>query len=81
MEKFAFGVLVGGMLGALLVANNNKMRTLVKKAQAESQEKWRAFMDEKMEMVEEGLDKASEKMDELSQKAKDKLSKKSKSNA
>ena len=61
MEKFAFGVLVGGMLGALLVANNNKMRTLVKKAQEESKEKLRSFMDEKMDMMEEGLDKLTQR--------------------
>ncbi len=76
MEKFAFGVLVGGMLGALLVANNNKMRTLVKKAQAESQEKLRSFMDEKMDMMEEGLDKLTQKAEETTDKAKNKLSKK-----
>ena len=76
MEKFAFGVLVGGMLGALLVANNNKMRTLVKKAQAESQEKLRSFMDEKMDMREEGLDKLTQKAEETTDKAKNKLSKK-----
>ena len=81
MEKFAIGVLVGGMLGAILVANNNKMRMLVKKAQEESQEKLNSFMDEKINAMEQSMDKASEKVEELSQKAKDKLSKKSKSNA
>lgn len=60
MEKFAIGALLGMLGGALLVANNYKMRTLVKKGQTEALEKIDKFMDEK-------LDKASEKLDEIKQ--------------
>ncbi len=48
MEKFAIGVLVGGLGGALLVANNYKMRTLVRKTQEEVQGKFDQMMDEKI---------------------------------
>ena len=48
MEKFAIGMLLGGLGGALLVANNYKMRTLVKKSQEEVQAKFDAMLDEKI---------------------------------
>ena len=69
MEKFIFGVALGGLAGALLTANNYKMRTLVRKGQEEVQAKLNMLMDEKIEMVEEGVEKmkteAKEKMDEV----------------
>lgn len=48
MEKFALGMVVGGAVGALLVANNYKMRALVKKAQEEAQSKFNEILDEKI---------------------------------
>lgn len=48
MEKFAIGLVVGGVCGALLTANNYKMRTLVKKAQQDMQKKLDSVMDEKI---------------------------------
>ncbi len=74
MEKFAIGVLIGGIAGALLTANNYKMRTLVKKGQAEVQAKLDKLMDEKIDKMEEGLEaikeEATEKVQELSKKRK-----------
>ena len=72
MEKFAIGLLLGGVGGALLVANNYKMRTLVKKGQEEVQNKLNAMMDEKILAMEEK--QAQEEKDEDS--VSDKKSKK-----
>ena len=60
MEKFAIGVVVGGLVGALLTANNYKMRTLVKKGQEEVQAKLDKLMDEKIEMMESGVQNIKE---------------------
>ena len=49
MEKFTIGLIVGGAIGALLVANNCKMRTLVKKSQEEVKARLDEMMDEKLE--------------------------------
>ena len=81
MEKFAIGLVVGGLVGALLVSNNQKMRTLVKKAQDEAQEKIDAFMDDKISKMEKGAEQAAEKADELVQDVKEKFTRKSKKNA
>ena len=48
MEKFALGLTVGGLVGALLVANNYKMRALVKKGQQEVQDKLDELLDKKL---------------------------------
>ncbi len=72
MEKFAIGVIVGALGGALLVANNYKMRTLVKKGQEEVLAKLDKIMDEKIEKVEEGVEKAKEKVEETVDKVKEK---------
>lgn len=53
MEKFAIGLLLGGVCGALLTANNYKMRTLVRKGQEEVQTKLDELMDEKLHAFEE----------------------------
>ena len=45
MEKFAIGLLMGSVIGAVCVTNNYKIRTLVKKGQLEMQEKLDAVMD------------------------------------
>ena len=80
MEKFAIGMIFGGLLGAVLCANNYKMRTLVKKGQAEIAEKLDKLMDEKIEEVEEQTEKikeeVQEKKDELVEKVKNKKSSK-----
>ena len=72
MEKFIIGVALGGIAGAVLTANNYKMRMLVKKGQEELQAKLDKFMDEKMEMVEEGVEnlktEAKEKIEEVKEK-------------
>ncbi len=49
MEKiFCLGLMMGAVGGALLVANSYKMRSLVKKSQAEFMEKVNGMMDEKL---------------------------------
>ena len=73
MEKFAIGLLLGGVGGALLVANNYKMRTLVKKGQEEVQNKLNAMMDEKILAMEEKQAQEEKDVDSVS----DKKSKKS----
>ena len=72
MEKFIVGVALGGIAGALLTANNYKMRMLVKKGQEELQAKLDKLMDEKIEMMEEGVEnlktEAKEKIEEVVEK-------------
>ena len=51
MEKFAIGLMVGGIVGAVLTANNYKMRTLVKKSQQEVQNKLDKLLDEKIACI------------------------------
>ena len=74
MEKFAIGLVLGGLGGALLVANNYKMRTLVKKGQEEVQAKLNKLVDEKLEMMESAMesidtDDSSEKRKKAEKKA------------
>ena len=72
MEKFIIGVALGGIAGAVLTANSYKMRMLVKKGQEEVQAKLDKLMDEKIEMMEEGVEtlkaEAKEKIDEVKEK-------------
>ena len=74
MEKFAIGVIFGGVLGAVLCANNYKMRTLVKKGQEEVQTKLNQMMDEKIQAMEKATEniteQAEEKADELKKSVK-----------
>ncbi len=49
MEKFILGLAVGMAGGALLVANNCKLRNLVKKNQEELIEKAEQYIDSKLE--------------------------------
>ncbi len=50
MEKmFCIGVMLGAIGGALAVANSYKMRSLVKKSQAEFIDKVNEMMDEKLD--------------------------------
>ena len=71
MEKFAIGLLVGGLAGALLVTNNYKMRTLVRKGQEEVQNKLDEMMDEKIRQMENGAEKLKEKTEEKPTKKKE----------
>ena len=75
MEKFAIGFLLGGLGGALLIANNYKMRTLVKKGQEEVQSKLDSMMDEKILAMEE-RNKTQER-EEIQEEISDKKTKKS----
>ena len=68
MEKFIFGVALGGLAGALLTANNYKMRTIVKKSQEDVQAKLDKLMDEKIESLEKGAKKAKEEVEEVAEK-------------
>lgn len=70
MEKFVVGLLLGGVCGALLTANNYKMRTLVRKGQEEVQAKLDELMDEKIRAFEEKeQEKKQEKSEEKEEKA------------
>lgn len=73
MEKFAIGLVIGGLSGALLVANNYKMRTLVKKGQEEVQMKLDKLMDEKIDTMDTAVTEmkkeASEAVDNVKEKA------------
>ena len=60
MEKmFCLGLLLGAVGGALIVANNYKARSLVKKSQADVMEKVNEMMDEKL--GQEGGEQSTEK--------------------
>lgn len=61
MEKFAIGLLLGGVCGALLTANNYKMRTLVRKGQEEVQNKLDELIDEKLCAFEKKDEKTTDK--------------------
>lgn len=71
MEKFAIGLIIGGIGGALLVANNYKMRTLVKKGQEEVQAKFDQLMDEKIEAMEKGAEDIKNEVKEKAKELKD----------
>ena len=73
MEKFTIGLIVGGIGGALLTANNYKMRTLIKKGQEEVQIKLDKLMDEKIQEMEEGVETLKEKAEEGVETAKKKI--------
>ncbi len=70
MEKFAIGLIVGGLAGALLTANNYKMRTLVRKGQEEVQSKLDELIDEKIrEMDEKQAEEGEVPPDDKTEKA------------
>ena len=72
MEKiFCLGVMIGAVGGALLVANSYKMRSLVKKSQAEFMDKVNEMMDEKLGCgCEKKADKKGEETPEKKEKKK-----------
>ena len=76
MEKFMLGVVVGGVAGALLTANNYKMRTLVKKSQEEVQAKLDKLMDEKIQAMGEGVEEMAAAVSSGDEKTTSKKSKK-----
>lgn len=49
MEKFILGLAVGMAGGAVLVANNCKLRNLVKKNQEDIMKKCEAYIDSKLQ--------------------------------
>ena len=79
MEKFAIGLVIGGLGGALLVANNYKMRTLIKRGQEEVQAKLDKLMDEKIEEMDDAVEdmkaKAKEAADEIKDIVEEKVDK------
>lgn len=54
MEKFVLGLAVGLAGGALIVANNCKLRNLVKKNQEDFMTKAEQYIDSKLEKYEMG---------------------------
>lgn len=54
MEKFILGVAIGMAGGALAVANNCKLRNLVKKNQEDLMQKAEQYIDSKLEKMEGG---------------------------
>lgn len=78
MEKFAIGVLLGVVGGAILTANNYKMRALVKKSQADVQEKIDALMDEKLKELDQTADDIGDAVQEKAQDIKERVKKKAK---
>ena len=77
MEKFAVGLIIGGIGGALLTANNYKMRTLVRKTQEEVQANFDRILDEKIRAMDIVAEEVREKTEETVDKIGDSLSKKS----
>lgn len=77
MEKFAIGLVVGALGGALLTANNYKMRMLVKKSQQEVQAKLDKMMDGTLEKMEDAVEEISQEeiTEEKSKKTKKKAAK------
>ena len=73
MEKFIIGIAIGGLAGALLTANNYKMRTIVKKSQEEVQAKLDKLMDEKIEMLEKGVENVKEEVEEKAEEVAKKI--------
>ena len=80
MEKFAIGLVIGGLGGALLVANNYKMRTLIKKGQSEVQAKLDKLMDEKIDEIDDAMEEVKEKAETVKEKSRKALKKAQASN-
>ena len=64
MEKFAIGLVLGGLGGALLAANSCKMRTLVRKSQEEVKARLDEIMDEKIREMETKSSEPTQAADE-----------------
>ena len=70
MEKFAIGMVLGCIGGALLVTNNYKMRTLVRKGQEEAQAKLDQIIDERIKKCEDGMQKITDAVEQDEKKSK-----------
>ena len=57
MEKFILGAIVGMAGGALIVANNCKLRNLVKKNQEDLMKKAEQYIDGKLDQLEKKTEK------------------------
>ena len=75
MEKFALGLVLGAVGGALATANSYKMRTLVRKTQAELQAKLDQMMDEKIRAMESMTEEIKTETAELASGAEEKVAK------
>ena len=60
MEKFILGAALGMAGGALLVANNCKLRNLVKKNQDDLLKKAEQYIDNKLEKMEKKVEDITE---------------------
>lgn len=60
MEKFIIGLAVGMAAGAVIVANNCKLRNLVKKNQDDLMQKAEEYIDVKLEQLESKSAKKSQ---------------------
>lgn len=60
MEKFILGAVLGIAGGALLVANNCKLRNLVKKNQDDLLQKAEQYIDNKLEQMEKKVDEGQQ---------------------
>ena len=69
MEKFALGLVLGMVGGAVATANSYKMRTLVRKTQAELQAKLDQMMDEKIRAMEAMTDEIKTETAQTAQEA------------
>ena len=69
MEKFALGLVLGAVGGALATANSYKMRTLVRKTQEEVQAKLDQMMEEKIRAMEAMTDEIKTETAEAAQEA------------
>ena len=56
MEKFILGLAVGMAGGAILVANNCKLRQMIKKNQQELMQKAEEYIDEQLDKTSSGRD-------------------------
>ena len=71
MEKmFCLGLMLGAVGGALLVANSYKMRSFVKKSQAEFVDKVNEMMDEKLKCGEGNCTQSAQESEKTDKKKK-----------
>ncbi len=70
MEKFALGMMLGAVAGAIVVTNSYKMRTLVKKSQEEVKMKFDDMVEEKIQMMEDAAKKTDESTEKTPKKRK-----------
>ena len=75
MEKFTLGLVIGAVAGALATANSYKMRTLVRKTQAELQAKLDQMMDEKIRAMETMTDEIKAETAQAAEDAEKQLAK------